>query len=141
MGPTPRVNETRAAVQVVTLSRGELAELVAEAAARGAREEAERHARSLARLAERLEAAATRAGLKDWLTTDEAAAYAGLTGRRRSETVQRWIGGGLSDRGPLPATRTARGWRVRRADLEAWLADGSASVAPGGGVAPSDELS
>ena len=128
---TQSVQSGAAAVQVVTLSRSELADLVAEAAARGAREEAERHARSLARLAERLEAAATRAGLKDWLTTDEAAAYAGLTGRRRSETVQRWIGGGLSDRGPLPATRTSRGWRVRRTDLESWLADSEA--------APSDE--
>ena len=128
---TPSVQSGAAAVQVVTLSRSELAELVAEAAARGAREEAERHARSLARLAERLEAAATRAGLKDWLTTDEAAAYAGLTGRRRAETVQRWIGGGLSDRGPLAATRTARGWRVRREALEAWLAEGEA--ADGGG--------
>ena len=82
--------------------------------------------------------AATWAGLKEWLTTDEAAAYAGLTGRRRSETVQRWIGGGLSDRAPLPATRTSRGWRVRRADLESWLADGSASLTTGGEAAPSD---
>ena len=132
-------SKSPAAVQVVTLGRSELTELVAAAAARGAREEAERHARSLARLAERLEAAATRAGLKEWLTTDEAAAYAGLTGRRRSETVQRWIGGGLSDRGPLPATRTSRGWRVRRADLEAWLADGSAPLTTGSEAATSDE--
>ena len=109
---------------VAVLSRHELAELVADAAARGAREEAERHARSLAQLTERLEAAATRAGLKDWLTTDEAGAYAGLAGRLRCETVQRWIKAGLSDRGPLPATRTSRGWRIRRADLDAWLIEG-----------------
>ena len=68
--------------------------------------------------------AATWAGLKEWLTTDDAAAYAGLTGRRQAKTVQRRAGEGLSDRGPLPETRTRRGWRVRRADLETGLADG-----------------
>lgn len=110
---------------VAVLSQHELSELVADAAARGAREEAERHARKLERLTERLEAAAARGGLKEWLSTAEAAAFAGLSGRLRAETVQRWIRRGLSDRGPLPATLTSQGYRVRRADLEAWLAQGA----------------
>ncbi|MEM1055734.1 MAG: helix-turn-helix domain-containing protein [Bacteroidota bacterium] len=117
---------SRPTVEVVTLSRHELAALVAEATEAGAHAAAERYEQTLRQLTERLEAAATRAGLKEWITTDEAAAYAGLTGRRRAETVLAWIKAGLSDRGPLSATRTSRGWRVKRTDLEAWLATESA---------------
>lgn len=55
--PRP-VPAARPTVEVVTLSRHEFPAIVAEAAAEGARQEAERHAGTLARLVERLESRA-----------------------------------------------------------------------------------
>jgi hypothetical protein len=99
-------------VEVVTLARHELEQIVEQAAERGYRRAAEERERTVGRLADRLDLPQH----KEVLDTKQAAAY---VGRRSTDTILRWIGRGL------PAEeRQGRYW-IRRADLDAWLTAGA----------------
>jgi excisionase family DNA binding protein len=100
--PVPQTPQ-RPRVEVVTLTVDELHERMETFAARVVAG----YDHALREIAGRLDAPA----LKSVLTTKEAGDLAGV----EPGTVLKWISQGL------PASRRGRGYRVRRADLEAWI--------------------
>ena len=109
-------------VAVITLSAEQVRAIAKQAAHEGAMAVIQKtEARLEALHAHVVEAAG--AAPDRWLTTDKAADLAGLRGKRRAETVAGWITGGRGQQGPLPARKVGRAWRIRRSDLDAWLAD------------------
>ena len=122
-------------VAVVTLSAAELAAVVEQAAARGAQSVVRIQAAVLEELADRV-AEAAGATPDRWLTTDEAAGVAGLAGKRRAETVAKWIAEGRGQQAPLPARKVGRAWRIRRADLDAWLSGQRPSTSQASSIQP-----
>jgi hypothetical protein len=118
--PAPRgPNRPAPRVELVTISLDDLEARYEDVANRTAARVASQYERLIERYADRLDAAAAQAGLKEWLTTREAAAYCGLEyDRARGEcvTLRRWRSDGLE------ATRGRGRWMYRPADLDAFRA-------------------
>lgn len=106
--PKTRGDESPEPVRIVVLSVDEFQEVVAEAYAAGGQFVIDR----LTPLLERLDGPQ----FKPVLTVKEAARY--CKPKVSADTVLRWIKLGL----PAYRQEGVKGYRIRRADLEAWLA-------------------